>query len=163
MSYTKNSMLVQSAQVMRAQANQLPQTIFSCWTIFWLRANFVMGSKSNWAAIASSSYVRRYFKSWRQIVSKTFLKKIKIICNLLVGLSELVMKGSNRALAASSAFKRKKPWKWTVCKKMRTFKKKLLKARDFYARITLNYFGHLRQRQAIQNFSKRFWNLVTFF
>ena len=34
MSYTKNSMLVQSAQVMRAQANQLPQTIFSCWTNF---------------------------------------------------------------------------------------------------------------------------------
>ena len=47
MSYTKNSMLVQAAQVMRAQANQLPQTIFSYWTIFWLRANFVMGSKSN--------------------------------------------------------------------------------------------------------------------
>ena len=136
---------------------------FPAGRLLGLRAYFVMGSKSNWDAIASSSYVRRYFKSWRQIVSKTFLKKVKIICNLLVGLSELVMKGSNRALAASSAFKRKKPWKWTVCKKMRTFKKKLLKARDFYARITLNYFGHLRQRQAIQNFSKRFWNLVTFF
>ena len=47
MSYAKNNMLVQAAQVMRAQANQLPQTIFSYWTIFWLRANFVMGSKSN--------------------------------------------------------------------------------------------------------------------
>ena len=47
---------------------------------------------------------KRIFK-----IIKTFLKKIKIICNLLVGLSELVMKGSNRALAASSAFKRKKP------------------------------------------------------
>ena len=40
MSYAKNNMLVQAAQVMRAQANQLLQTIFSYWTNFGAQGVF---------------------------------------------------------------------------------------------------------------------------
>ena len=46
MSYAKNNMLVQAAQVMRAQANQLPQTIFSYWTNFGDQGVFRHGKQN---------------------------------------------------------------------------------------------------------------------
>ena len=65
MSYTKNSMLVQAAQVMRAQANQLPQTIFSYWTNFGAQGVFRHGKQKQ------LSYYRIF------IVRAKILQKLK--------------------------------------------------------------------------------------
>ena len=46
MSYTKNNMLVQAAQVMCVQANQLSQTTFSCWTILGDQGEFRHGKQN---------------------------------------------------------------------------------------------------------------------